>query len=129
MLGGAGACWPVRALNLIPENATNIPTLLFSGKYDNEYIEYTGQVLKRCHAFGFRVFIDPHQDLFSRFSGGCGAPIWAVHACGLNPRNFGKTLAAILHSDWPIDAAKDNGQGEQDFPQMLCVTLMSLRMS
>ncbi|GJJ11756.1 hypothetical protein Clacol_005994 [Clathrus columnatus] len=77
------------------------------GKYDYEFIEYTIEVLKKCKEYGFRVYIDPHQDIWSRFSGGSGAPYWTLKACGLNPRNFSQTATAILHHEYPNTESPD----------------------
>ncbi|OCF45458.1 hypothetical protein I317_00705 [Kwoniella heveanensis CBS 569] len=68
------------------------------GKYDEAFIGYTIRILQKCREHGFRVFISAHQDAFSRFISGSGAPYWALVAGGLNPRRLHQTGSATLHA-------------------------------
>lgn len=70
------------------------------GKYDDDYIDYTAKILDIIYKIGgLYVFIDPHQDVWSRFSGGSGAPLWTLYAAGLQPKRFAHTEASILHNE------------------------------
>ncbi|KAK0712970.1 glycoside hydrolase family 5 protein [Lasiosphaeria miniovina] len=71
------------------------------GIYDEEWIQHTIDVLRAAKEYGFYVFMDPHQDVWSRFSGGSGAPMWTLYAAGLNPQSFAATEAAIVHNTYP----------------------------
>ncbi|KAI8927737.1 glycoside hydrolase superfamily [Entophlyctis helioformis] len=63
------------------------------GIYDQAYIAYAKE-------YGFRVFIDPHQDVWSRLSGGSGAPGWTLDVVGFEPRNFAPTNAALVQNTY-----------------------------
>ncbi|KAI1332491.1 glycoside hydrolase family 5 protein [Xylariaceae sp. FL0255] len=83
------------------------------GKYDEEWIQHTIDILRIAKEYGFYVFMDPHQDVWSRYCGGSGAPMWTIYACGLNPQSFAATQAAIVHNTYP---EPDN------FPKMIWST-------
>ena len=85
------------------------------GIYDEEYLDYLYQVIQKAGEYGFKLFIDPHQDVWSRFTGGDGAPGWTLEAAGLDMTKFQATGAAIVHNThgdpfprmiWPTNYAK-----------------------
>lgn len=64
------------------------------GLYDRDFIEHIGQLCERAQAFGLSIFIDFHQDVWSRMSGGSGAPGWVFEKLGLDFRKFDAAGAA-----------------------------------
>lgn len=68
------------------------------GIYDEEYLDYILEVVKKAGEYGFDLFIDPHQDVWSRFSGGDGAPGWTLEAVGFDLTHFVETDAALVHA-------------------------------
>lgn len=85
------------------------------GIYDHDYLDYIYAVLKKAQEYGFHIYIDPHQDVWSRFSGGDGAPGWTFEAVGLDITTFQDAGAAIVHQlygdpfprmIWPTNSAK-----------------------
>lgn len=90
---------------------------LASGRFDYDFMDYIVRVLYKCKEYGFKVYLDPHQDSvralscppsalshsffqWSRFSGGSGAPYWTLPACGIDPEAFTATQAAIVHCEY-----------------------------
>jgi hypothetical protein len=67
------------------------------GLYDEEYLDYLHSLVWRAAEHDLQVLIDPHQDMWSRFSGGDGAPGWTFEAVGMDITRFQATGAAIVH--------------------------------
>lgn len=88
------------------------------GRYDDAFIAYVVALVARMHAFGMRCTIDVHQDVFSRFAGGSGAPAWTFDVAGIDVTKLHASGAAIIHSQatpseaaaitrtWPSNQAK-----------------------
>jgi hypothetical protein len=85
------------------------------GLYDEAYLDYVRAVLEQALDYGITVFIDPHQDVWSRFSGGDGAPGWTFEVAGMDIRRFAETGAALVHAThgdplprmiWPTNEGK-----------------------
>ncbi len=69
-------------------------------QFDEEYLTYLERLISIFQKYQIFVDIDPHQDVFSRFSGGSGAPKWTFEHAGLIPENFYDTLAATTDYEY-----------------------------
>lgn len=69
------------------------------GLYDTEYLDYLHAIVKKAADHGLDLFIDPHQDVWSRFTGGDGAPGWTLEAVGFDLTRLHATGAAFLHQE------------------------------
>ena len=69
------------------------------GLYDDAYLDYVRAVLEKAAAHGIEVFIDPHQDVWSRWTGGDGAPAWSMELVGMDIRRHPRDHANELRAD------------------------------
>lgn len=85
------------------------------GQYDREYLAYLRAIVEKAAEYEIDVFIDPHQDVWSRWTGGDGAPGWTLEAVGFDLTRLDATGSAIthqLHGDpfprmiWPTNYTK-----------------------
>ncbi|KAH7558344.1 glycoside hydrolase superfamily [Bipolaris maydis] len=96
------------------------------GKYDEEWIDHTIAVLRKAKEYGFYIFMDPHQDVWSRFSGGSGAPMWTLYACGLDPERFAVTEAALVHNTYPDPATYPKMIWTTNYTRLVCQVMWTL---
>ncbi len=64
-------------------------------EYDEEYLDYYAEMVGMAEKYGFYIFIDPHQDVWSRVTGGDGAPLWLFGKLGLDYTKFDEAGVAI----------------------------------
>ena len=63
--------------------------------FDEEYIAYVADFCRLAGERGIYVVIDMHQDLFSRYLLGSGAPRWALEAAGLDLKRLFEADALV----------------------------------
>jgi hypothetical protein len=87
------------------------------GDYDRAYLDYVAAVCARAARHGLSVFIDFHQDVWSRMSGGSGAPCWLFDKLGLDYRTFGPANGAHV-MQYAYDYADPQPRQESRYPTM-----------
>jgi hypothetical protein len=65
------------------------------GIYDESYLAYLRKILLIAGEKGISVFMDPHQDAWSRFTGGDGAPGWTLEKLGMDTGKLAAAGAAL----------------------------------
>ncbi|MEM7552236.1 MAG: cellulase family glycosylhydrolase [Bacteroidota bacterium] len=70
------------------------------GIYDSAYLDYVHSIIEKANEYNINVFIDPHQDVWSRYSGGSGAPKWTFDSVGLDVTKFKGSGAAVVHNTY-----------------------------
>lgn len=91
-----------------------------------EYIDYVVQILLKAKEYGFRAFIDPHQDVWSRFTGGSGAPLWTLETVGFAPNNFAKCYAALVQSSTSDPSEFPKMIWPTNYWKLACATMFTL---
>ena len=86
------------------------------GLYDDAYLDYLAELCARAGEHGLYLFIDFHQDVWSRMSGGDGAPGWTFEAVGLDFTTFPKAGAAhVMQAEFDY---ADHNPRQAAYPQM-----------
>ncbi len=93
------------------------------GTYDEAYLDYLAALVARAHEYGILLFIDMHQDAWSRLSGGDGAPGWTFEAVGFDVSNFRSTAAANIY---PFDAEPFVVHWQTNYNRLAAATMFTL---
>ncbi|TDH68250.1 hypothetical protein CCR75_004767 [Bremia lactucae] len=97
------------------------------GVYDDAYLQYVKALVTIAADYGLSIYVDPHQDVWSRWTGGDGAPLWTLEAVGLNPKHFEATKAALCVETCGLDVAKYPKMiWPTNYFKMACATMFSL---
>ena len=69
------------------------------GVYDEAYLAYLRKLLLVAEKYGIALWIDPHQDVWSRVTGGDGAPAWTLEALGIDTSRLEAAGAVLPHRE------------------------------
>jgi hypothetical protein len=61
-----------------------------------EYLNYIRRLISLLPQYGMTAFVSLHQDVWSRYSGGSGAPAWTLEAAGFDLSALQESGAAWL---------------------------------
>lgn len=73
------------------------------GTYDYDYLSYVRDVIRKCRYYNITVFVDFHQDVWSRWTGGDGAPAWTLTKIGFALDKLDASAAALTQQNWDCD--------------------------
>lgn len=87
------------------------------GDFDHAYLDYVAGVCRAAARHGLLIFIDFHQDVWSRMTGGDGAPGWLFARLGLDFTRFDAAGAAHVMQH-RYDYARAEARQEDRYPMM-----------
>ncbi|GHV55610.1 glycosyl hydrolase family 35 [Spirochaetia bacterium] len=89
------------------------------GIYDEAYLAYLRKLLLIAEKKGIAVYMDPHQDVWSRWTGGDGAPAWTLEKVGMDPDKLDITGAAITQQRWGEIHGPKKPYPKGEYPPMI----------
>ncbi|WCL50574.1 glycoside hydrolase family 5 protein [Leptospira sp. GIMC2001] len=87
------------------------------GIYDEEYLDYFQKICEIAHDYGFYLFIDFHQDVWSRMTGGDGAPGWTLEKVGMDISKIASSDSSIVMQN-SYDYSRPGIRQEENYPTM-----------
>ncbi len=84
--------------------------------YDAAYLDYFAELCRFAGDYGFYIFVDFHQDVWSRMTGGDGAPCWLFEKVGIDYRRLAESGCAHVMQHL-YDYAR-GGRQEDRYPTM-----------
>ena len=86
------------------------------GEFDSDYLDYYAELCRRAGEYGLYVFVDFHQDVWSRMTGGDGAPCWLFEKIGIDYRQLAASESAHV-MQYLYDYSR-GGRQEDRYPTM-----------
>lgn len=94
-----GSCRTRRPVSSLAIHLAHVSRLILTrcrGLYDTDYLAYIRNLLSMLPNYGMVAFVSMHQDVWSRYAGGSGAPAWTMTAAGFDLDALEETGAAWL---------------------------------
>jgi len=89
------------------------------GIYDEAYLAYLRKILLAAEKMEVSVFIDPHQDVWSRWTGGDGAPAWTMEKLGMDLDLMDRCGAAVTRQRYSLYHKSKKHPDGDPFPKMI----------
>jgi hypothetical protein len=93
------------------------------GIYDEAYLDYLEAIVRKAADYDISLFIDMHQDAWSRMSGGDGAPGWTFELVGFDVTHFRETGAANIY---PFDSEPFVVHWQTNYSRLASATMFTL---
>lgn len=94
------------------------------GEYDLDYLAYVERLCELAGERGIGLFVDPHQDVWSRWTGGDGAPAWTLELAGFELARLHASGAAFLEEE--CDGPYPRMRWPTNYNRLACATMFTL---